>query len=117
MDDDALLDYCVPHLKRMFPQFERSWIQDHHVWRARYAQPVVVPHYSSLIPPAETPLAGLYLCSMAQVYPEDRGTNYAIREGRRVAGTIAQALRATERMEGSEVSAATADDVDAMRPR
>jgi hypothetical protein len=27
---------------------------------------------------------------MAQVYPEDRGTNYAIREGRRVAALVAE---------------------------
>jgi hypothetical protein len=29
---------------------------------------------------------------MAQVYPEDRGTNYAIREGRRAARVIAESL-------------------------
>ena len=28
--------------------------------------------------------SGLHLCSMAQIYPEDRGTNYAIREGRAI---------------------------------
>jgi protoporphyrinogen oxidase len=92
MSDDALLEYCVPHLERMFPQFDRSWIRNHHVWRARYAQPVVVPRYSALIPRTSTPLGGLYLCTMAQVYPEDRGTNYAIREGRQVGAAIAREL-------------------------
>jgi hypothetical protein len=29
---------------------------------------------------------------MAQVYPEDRGTNYAVREGRRVARELAARL-------------------------
>ena len=29
------------------------------------------------------------LCKVAQVYPEDRGTNYAVREGRNVARQIA----------------------------
>jgi protoporphyrinogen oxidase len=94
MADDALLDYCVPHLQRMFPRFDRRWVLAHHVWRARYAQPVVVPRYSELIPSVETPLRGLYLSTMAQVYPEDRGTNYAIRDGRRAAARIAQALAA-----------------------
>jgi hypothetical protein len=62
------------------------------VWRARYSQPIVVRHYSSLIPPFETPLPGLYISSMAQVYPEDRGTNYAIREGRAAGRRIADAV-------------------------
>jgi protoporphyrinogen oxidase len=105
MSDEALLEFSIPHLQRMFPRFDRSWIQAHHVWRARYAQPVVVRRYSALIPATTTPLNGLYLCSMAQVYPEDRGTNYAIREGRRVGVGIARALATKARMTLSEVSA------------
>jgi protoporphyrinogen oxidase len=87
--DDAVLEYCLPYLQRMFPAFDRSWIRNHHVWRARYAQPVVGRHYSQLIPDVETPIRGLYLSTMAQVYPEDRGTNYAIRDGRRVGCKVA----------------------------
>jgi protoporphyrinogen oxidase len=105
MSDDALLEFSIPHLQRMFPRFDRSWIQAHHVWRAQYAQPVVVRRYSALIPATTTPLNGLFLCSMAQVYPEDRGTNYAIREGRRVGSTIARVLAAKSHMTLSEVSA------------
>jgi protoporphyrinogen oxidase len=108
MDDGALVDFCVPHLRRMFPAFERSWILDAHVWRARYSQPVVVKRYSELIPPVTTPVEGLYLCTMAQVYPEDRGTNYAIREGRaagrlmadRLAGETAGITAAARRRSG-----------------
>ena len=92
MGDDEVLEYCIPYLQRMFPEFNREWIQDSHVWRARYSQPIVARHYSKLIPAMETPLEGLYLATMAQVYPEDRGTNYAIREGRRVARHVAAAL-------------------------
>ena len=92
LSDDAVLDYCVPHLQRMFPDFERAWVLRHHVWRARYAQPVVVRHYGERIPASCTPLRGFFLATMAQVYPEDRGTNYAIREGRRVARTVAEEL-------------------------
>jgi hypothetical protein len=33
-------------------------------------------------------MSGFHICSMAQIYPEDRGTNYAIREGRKVAAHI-----------------------------
>lgn len=92
MADQQALEYCVPHLQRMFPEFERNWIQRSHVWRAQYAQPIVVRGYRDLIPPVETPLEGFYISTMAQIYPEDRGTNYAIREGRAVARLVAGLL-------------------------
>ena len=41
--------------------------------------------------------AGFYIASMAQVYPEDRGTNYAIREGRKVGRLVAQFLSPLKR--------------------
>ncbi len=82
---DEMLDYCVPFIQRIFPEFDRSWILSHHVWKARYSQPVITKEYSSNIPPLRTPVDDLWLCTMAQIYPEDRGTNYAVRYGRRVA--------------------------------
>lgn len=87
---DEFLDYALPFLKTMFPPLERGWIMAHHLFRARWSQPVVERHYSRLIPPEDGPVAGLHLCSMAQIYPEDRGTNYAIREGRRLGARIAK---------------------------
>ena len=84
MDKNEFLEYSFPFLKRMFPKFEKDWIINHHLWRARWSQPVVGKYYSTLIPDENTPYEGLHICSMAQIYPEDRGTNYAIREGRRI---------------------------------
>ena len=92
MDDQAVLDFAVPHLQRMFPDFRREWITKHHVWRARFSQQIAEPGYSKLIPAEDTPFENLFITSMAQIYPEDRGTNYAIREGRRVAGKIGEKL-------------------------
>jgi protoporphyrinogen oxidase len=106
MGDAEVLEYCIPYLQRMFPEFDRSWILGSHVWRARYSQPIVARHYSNLIPSTETPVEGLYLATMAQIYPEDRGTNYAIREGRRVARTVAAALGQREQIEQTANGAA-----------
>ena len=92
MNADEFLDYAFPFLQTMFPAMKRSWIQAHHLWRARWSQPVVEKHYSRLIPPEEGPVKGLHICSMAQIYPEDRGTNYAIREGRRLGARIARLM-------------------------
>jgi protoporphyrinogen oxidase len=93
MDDEAVLKFSIPHLQRMFPEFECSWIRAHHVWRARWSQPIVERHYSKMIPAADGPASGFHLCSMAQIYPEDRGTNYAIREGRKTARGVIEKWR------------------------
>ena len=92
MTADELLDYSLPYLQKMFPKMERNWILKHHFWRARWSQPVVEKNYSKLIPPEDGPKEGFYICSMAQIYPEDRGTNYAIREGRKLGSRIAKLL-------------------------
>ena len=91
MDADELAAFATPHLSRMFPAFDPSWIKRAHVWRARYSQPIVEKHYSALIPPEQTSIPNVRICTMAQIYPEDRGTNYAVREGRRVGREMAMA--------------------------
>jgi protoporphyrinogen oxidase len=88
MNADEALAFATPHIKRMFPNFDPAWVKHAYVWREPYAQPLVVKHYSKLIPAFETPLANVFISTMAQVYPEDRGTNYAIREGRKAAEAI-----------------------------
>ena len=89
MNADEFLAYAMPYMQKMFPTMERSWVLAHHLWRARWSQPVVEKHYGSLIPSEDGPVAGFHICSMAQIYPEDRGTNYAIREGRKIGKRIA----------------------------
>lgn len=88
MASDELLDFSVPHIQRMFPEFQRDWIVGHHVWRENHAQPIMERHYSKIMPKRATPLGNLFISTMAQVYPEDRGTNYAIREGRAAASEM-----------------------------
>jgi len=49
----------------------------------------VVPlRYSSVKPDFTTPIPGLFLANMSLVYPEDRGTNYAVQVGDRVARIV-----------------------------
>ena len=88
LTDNEALAFALPYLKRMFPAVERDMILNVHSWQADHAQPLVKVGYGKLIPPHETPIDGVYLATMAQVYPEDRGTNYAVRDGRKVAVTL-----------------------------
>jgi len=76
----------------MFPDFTDSWVLNYHIFRDRYAQPIVDCGYSNKIPSSQSPWGNLYLASMAQIYPEDRGTNYAVREGRRIGRYIGEKL-------------------------
>lgn len=88
MTTDEMYQYCEPFIQRIFPEFNRSWVNSYHVWKARYSQPVITKHYSKNIPESQTPIKSLWLNTMAQIYPEDRGTNYAVRYGRKVARDI-----------------------------
>jgi protoporphyrinogen oxidase len=90
--DVQYLEFALVHLKRMFPEFERSWVEDYRVWQAEYAQPVTERNYSRYVPGKDTPFDNAIVSTMAQIYPEDRGTNYAIREGASAAKTILQKL-------------------------
>lgn len=81
---DVMATY-LPALKRINPDFDESWIGRIHHYRADYAQPVVTRGYRKDIPPMRTQIDNLYLCTMAQIYPEDRGQNYAVQYGDRVA--------------------------------
>ena len=56
--------------------------------REPYAQPIVPVGHSRNIPPLATPLPGLFWASMSQVYPWDRGTNFAVELGQDVARAV-----------------------------
>jgi protoporphyrinogen oxidase len=76
----------------MFPSFSESWVLEYRVWKEPYSQPVVGKRYSEKVPTFDTPVRNLHLATMAQIYPEDRGTNYAIREGAKAAERILSKL-------------------------
>jgi protoporphyrinogen oxidase len=85
MSEDALVERFVGTLSNFNPTFKPDWVRKAWVFRAPYAQPVPYVNHSQNIPPLQTPLNGVYWASMSQVYPWDRGTNYAVEIGRRVA--------------------------------
>ena len=88
LSKDELLAQFLPALARFNPNFDESWVKESWLFRAKYAQPVPPVNHSRNIPPLETPISGLYWASMSQVYPWDRGTNYAVQIGRQAAQLI-----------------------------
>jgi len=88
MSDDELLDRFIPAFQKFNPGFEKDWIKKVWVTKTNYAQPVPLVGHSKNIPTIQTPIEGLYFASMSQVYPWDRGTNFAVEIGRRAAKMI-----------------------------
>ncbi len=88
--DEELRDEFLPYLKKINPDFDPSWVKKVWVSKTAYAQPIPLVNHSRNIPAIQTPMDGLYFASMSQVYPWDRGTNFAVEIGRRAAGLMLQ---------------------------
>lgn len=88
MSKEDLLEEFLPSLTQFNPSFDPSWIRTSWLFREEYAQPVVPVNYSQQIPPLRTPSPGLYFASMNHVYPWDRGSNYAVEMGQKLAKLV-----------------------------
>ncbi len=82
---DETFERYLPFIRRINPAFDPSWVREKWLFKDRAGQPVVDADYHTRIPPHRTSVPGLYLANTTQVYPEDRGQNYSIRMGQRVA--------------------------------
>lgn len=83
--DEELKAEFLPHLKKINPDFSEDWVKKVWVSKTKYAQPVPLLNHSKNIPAIQTPIEGIYFASMSQVYPWDRGTNFAVDIGRKAA--------------------------------
>jgi protoporphyrinogen oxidase len=82
---DQVLERYTPGLRKVNPAFDAAWVKQKWLFTEPAAQPIVTAGYKHRIPPIRTPAEGLYLANTTQVYPEDRGTNYAVRLGEQAA--------------------------------
>ncbi len=85
LNQEELLERFLPSLKKFNPHFKSSWVRKAWLYRTPYAQPVPMVNHSRNIPAIETPVKGVFFASMSQVYPWDRGTNFAVEIGRKAA--------------------------------
>ncbi|HUS14656.1 MAG TPA: NAD(P)/FAD-dependent oxidoreductase [Chloroflexia bacterium] len=86
--DETTIAEFLPHLKKLNPAFDPSWVTESWVFKAPFAQPVVTRDYAAHIPPHTTPIPNLYLGNMFQVYPEDRGQNYSVKLANKLAAMV-----------------------------
>jgi protoporphyrinogen oxidase len=83
--DAEIISTYLAAIRHIRPDIDPSWVKQHWVFRAPFAQPIVTTDYLETLPPHRTPLRGVYLANMAHVYPQDRGQNYSLRLGERMA--------------------------------
>ncbi len=88
MKKEAIFKEFLPYLKKINPKFNSLFIIHYSLFKSKSAQPIIPLSYSKIIPQFETPLPKVYLANMQMVYPWDRGVNYAIELGERVADEV-----------------------------
>lgn len=86
--DEELIKKWFDYLKKMFPNFDISKVIYKKLFRFGNAQHIVDLDYESKIPGNRTPIPNVYLANFSQIFPEDRGTNFSVREGRKIAKLI-----------------------------
>jgi protoporphyrinogen oxidase len=88
MDVDQVFNHYLDGIRRLNPEFDPSWVREKWFFKDPGGQPVITTHYAQSIPDMRTGIAGLYLSNTTQVYPEDRGQNYSLLLGEKVAELI-----------------------------
>jgi protoporphyrinogen oxidase len=88
MDADAVLESYLAGIRAINPAFDPSWVREKWLFKDPGGQPVITTHYTRSIPDMRTGITGLYLSNTTQVYPEDRGQNYSLLLGEKVAGMM-----------------------------
>lgn len=88
MSKEEILREFTPHLQRIRPDFDPSWVTESWLFQAPFAQPIVTTDYREHIPPLHTPLKGLWMANMFMIYPHDRGQNYSFALANRLAREV-----------------------------
>ena len=103
MDADQVFEHYLAGIRELNPEFDPSWVREKWFFKDPGGQPVITTHYSRSIPEMRTGIEGLYLSNTTQVYPEDRGQNYSLLLGEKVARLMDEDVRKTESMRGAGI--------------
>ncbi len=85
---EEMLQEYMKYLTQINKDFTMENVIDYFVFDEKYAQPIIECKYSEFIMKDKLENENIYLCTMPQIYPEDRGMNYAIKLGNKVADEI-----------------------------
>jgi hypothetical protein len=82
MDKQQALTYFLPHIKKIHGS--SFTITNSYLFKAPFAQPVFDKDFLENKPDFITPIKNFYIANLDMTYPNDRGTNYAIKLGKEV---------------------------------
>ena len=88
LSESDLKEHWFNQLKLIFPKFDKKYILDSRLFKFKDAQHIVDVGFEKKIPETKTPFKNIYLSNFSQIFPMDRGTNYAVREGFKAAKII-----------------------------
>ena len=85
---EELFNTYIKYLNKVNPKFSEKNVKEYYVFDEKYAQPIIECNYSKYIMSKKLEKEKIYICTMPQIYPEDRGMNYAIKLGKEISNKI-----------------------------
>lgn len=79
MSKEEIAKVMIPPLKRIYPDFDESWVKNVHIFRTYTAATVCDLNFSQKVPDCRTDIQDLYIANMVHIYPDERSTNNSIR--------------------------------------
>lgn len=86
--DEELFNEYIKHLNNINKNFTKDDVENYYVFNEEFAQPIIECNYSQNIMNHKLQNENIYLGTMPQIYPEDRGMNYAIKLGKTISKEI-----------------------------
>lgn len=87
MNDAQVFQTMKPYLEEVKAGFSKD-ITRKWVFKAPFAQPIFDKTFIQNVPALESPVEGFYMANLDMTYPYDRGTNYAVDLGKKVAEVV-----------------------------
>lgn len=89
MSKEQIFEEFLPYLEKINPSFNFTLhASPFALFTDLYAQPIIPINYSKELFPHQTPDPKIILVNMEQIYPWDRGTNYAVELGEKISRSI-----------------------------
>ncbi len=92
LDPEKRAALCHPLLRAVNPSYRPDWVEECRVFAASRAQPTCPIGFSRRLPPARTPIAGVWAVDYAHALPEDRSLSEIVKLAERVARDVTRSL-------------------------
>jgi hypothetical protein len=86
MSKEEILKLVYPHLEKI--ENHKLIMKNSFIFKVPFAQPIFDHDFEKNIPTFVTPDKNFFVANLDMTYPFDRGTNYAVKLGKQVAGMI-----------------------------